>query len=314
MGGCCKTSGHSCYKKNYQLALCNETCTPGEGWLCDVQDAHSVPVQTFLDTSLYCFSVYTAETGSTKQSHELELLQLQKKHGVSIFQCGGWDVFSDAAVEIGDGYYTQKVNDAFGEFHRVKRKTSGTWVNWGLFYQVWLQVRYLGKWESKSWTVKVDADAVFMPSRLQGWLGNNKNGESPHGIYFENCKNVQYGFFGNLEVMSHEAINVLTKYLEDCHEAYGPCADDGCDWKYGAWGEDVFAQRCMDRHYVDKVEAFDMTLDGACAADRPEGQKKNKKWHAEDCSAVTTAAVHPFKKPKDYFRCLSQMTGDTYYQ
>merc|ERR1712150_330392 len=81
---------------------------------------------------------------------------LQKKHGVSIFQCGGWDVFSDAAVEIGDGYYTQKVNDAFGEFHRVKRKTSGTWVNWGLFYQVWLQVRYLGKWESKSWTVKVE--------------------------------------------------------------------------------------------------------------------------------------------------------------
>merc|ERR1712238_528816 len=123
------------------------------------------------------------------------------------------------------------------------------------------------------------------------------------GVYFENCKNVNYGFFGNLEVMSHEATNVLTKYLEDCHAVYAPCANDGCDWKYGAWGEDVFVQRCLDRHYVDKVEAFDMTLDGACAADRPEGQKKNKKWHAEDCSAVTTAAVHPFKTPKEYFGC-----------
>merc|ERR1712244_80789 len=84
------------------------------------------------------------------------------------------------------------------------------------------------------WTVKVDADAVFVPSRLQNWL-SDKSGESPHGIYFENCKNVQYGFFGNLEVMSNEATSVLTTYLEDCHAVYAPCAYDGCDWKYGAW-------------------------------------------------------------------------------
>merc|ERR1712063_120542 len=244
---CCKVSGHTCYRKNYQIALCNETCTPGKGWLCDSPYTHSVPVQTKLDLSLYCFSVYTKDTGSTKHSFELDLLK----------------------------------------------------------------ERFLGKWETKSWTVKVDPDAVFLPNRLQGWLGS-RNGESPHGVYFENCKNVQYGFFGNLEVMSHEATNVLTKYLEDCHAVYAPCANDGCDWQYGAWGEDVFVQRCLDRHYVDKVEAFDMTLDGACSADRPEGQKKNKKWHAEDCSEVTTAAVHPFKTPKEYFRCLSQMTAVRY--
>jgi len=308
---CCKVSGHTCYRKNYQIALCNETCTPGKGWLCDSPYTHSVPVQTKLDLSLYCFSVYTKDTGSTKHSFELDLLKEQKKHGVSIFSCGGWDVFSDVRVDIGGGYSTELVQDVNNEFHQIKRKVSGAWVNWGMFYQVWLQVRFLGKWETKSWTVKVDPDAVFLPNRLQGWLGS-RNGESPHGVYFENCKNVQYGFFGNLEVMSHEATNVLTKYLEDCHAVYAPCANDGCDWQYGAWGEDVFVQRCLDRHYVDKVEAFDMTLDGACAADRPEGQKKNKKWHAEDCSEVTTAAVHPFKTPKEYFRCLSQMTAVRY--
>jgi len=214
-------------------------------------------------------------------------------------------------VSVGNGYDTYQVQDTFNEFHKLKRKLSGTWVNWALFHQVWLGVRQLGKWETKSWTVKADADAVFMPNRLQGWL-DTKAGESPHGIYFENCRNVQYGFFGNLEVMSNQAAKVLTTYLEDCHAVYAPCAYDGCDWKYGAWGEDVYVQRCLDRHYVDKVAAFDVTLDGACAADRPEGEKKNKKWHAEDCSAVTTAAVHPFKKPTDYFRCLSQMTGVTY--
>ena len=100
---------------------------------------------------------------------------------------------------------------------------------------------------------------------------------------------------------------MLTKYLENCHEEFAPCADDGCDWKYGAWGEDVFAQRCMDHHYVDKVEAFDMTTDGACPTDRPKDQKKNKKWHAEDCSQVTSVTSHPYKKPEDYFKCLSEM-------
>jgi len=309
--GCCQVSGHTCYRKNEHVAFCNETCSPLKGYLCSVPYVHSVPVQTVLDETLYCFSVYTKETGSPKQSFELELLQQQHQHHVSIFACDGWDVFSDVQVEIGGGYLTHKVEDKFGEFHRIKRKATETWVNWGLFYQVWEKVRNLGHWESKSWTVKVDADAVFLPNRLSGWL-DNKRGESPHGIYFENCKNVQYGFFGNLEVLSHEATNVLTKNLEDCHAVYAPCADDGCDWKYGAWGEDVFVQRCLDRHYVDKVEAFDLTLDGACPADRPADQKHNKKWHAESCSEVTTAAVHPFKKPKDYFACLSEITNIRY--
>jgi len=225
---------------------------------------------------------------------------------VSIFTCDAWDVFSDTAVDIG-GYTTIKVNDENNEFHRVKRKETGAWVNWAIFYQIWKEVRNLGRWEAQSWTVKVDPDAVFIPTRLHAWL-DNKLGEPPHGLYFENCKNVQYGFFGNLEVLSHEATNVLTKYLEDCHAVYAPCADTGCDWKWGPWGEDVFAQRCLDRHYVDKVEAFDMTSDGACEADRPDGQKKNKKWRVEDCGTVQTAAVHPFKTPKDYFACLGQIT------
>merc|ERR1711972_481284 len=79
---------------------------------------------------------------------------------------------------------------------------------------------------------------------------------------------------------SSETADVLGQYHQGCHSLFAPCANEGCDWKWGAWGEDVFTQRCMDHHYVDKVEAFDMTTDGACAADRPEGEKKNKKWNA----------------------------------
>merc|ERR1712039_609487 len=71
-------------------------------------------------------------------------------------------------------------------------------------------------------------------------------------------------------------------------------------------------KRCLDHHYVDKVEGWDLTTDGACASDRPEGEKKNKKWHAPDCSAVTTPAAHPFKKPEEYMRCMSGMTGQQF--
>jgi len=255
--------------------------------------------------------VYTKETGSPKANHELELLQAAKKHGASLFGCDQWDVFSDASAAISDDYQTMKVEDTFGEFHQVKRKTTQSWVNWALFYQVWVKVREVGKWESADWTVKVDADAVFLPQRLREYLGAYPH-DSPHGLYFENCPNVQYGFFGHLEVISRTGAETLTKYLENCHAEFAPCANDGCDWMWGAWGEDVFAQRCMDHHYVDKVEGFDMTTDGACETDRPEGEKKNKKWHAEDCSVVDTVTSHPYKKVKEYFKCLGEMTGETY--
>merc|ERR1712187_764613 len=65
-------------------------------------------------------------------------------------------------------------------------------------------------------------------------------------LYLENCQNVQYGFFGHLEVISREGARVLTSNLEECHSLFAPCANEGCDWKWGAWGEDVFTQRCMD--------------------------------------------------------------------
>jgi len=40
-------------------------------------------------------------------------------------------VFGDVSVPItNNGYVTIKVEDTLGEFHQLKRKDSGTWVNW----------------------------------------------------------------------------------------------------------------------------------------------------------------------------------------
>jgi len=307
---CCQVSGHKCFTKGDGRAECNKTCTAGEkGFTCDVIAPPSVPVARSLGQSLYCFSVYTENTGNDSLvNHELELLNIAAAQGAGIFACEQWDVFSDVSVPIdANGYVAIKVEDEFGEFHQLKRKNSGTWVNWGMFYQVWVKIREVGKYNLAEYTVKLDADAVFLPQRLRVWL-SSQPGDSTRGLYYENCPNVEYGFFGHLEILTKTAVQVLLTHLEDCHLAFAPCANDGCDWKWGPWGEDVFAQRCMDHHLVDKAEAFDVAMDGACAADRPEGQKKNKKWYPTDCSQLTTVTAHPLKKPAAFKRCLAEMS------
>jgi len=316
--GCCKTSGHKCYMKTNGQAQCLEPkkCKPGvKGFTCEQPPSAdtSVPVEEESGTSLYCFSLYSKDTGSQKKSYELELFRKQKQYGVSIFGCEEWDVFGDVAETIGD-YTTIQVHDTNNEWHRLKRKTTGTWVNWGIFYSVWDNIKTNGKALNQWWTVKADADAVFIPQRLRNYISIRRLKDTPHGLYLENCKNVQYGYFGNLEVISRKGVRALVDGLHECHDAFAPCADEGCDWKFGPWGEDVFVQRCMDHHYVDKVEAFDLTKDGACASDRPKDQKKNKKWKSPDCSqeAETAASIHPFKKPQEYFKCMSEIMKDNY--
>merc|ERR1711878_171779 len=129
--GCCQVSGHKCFTKGKGRAQCNKTCTAGvKGFTCDVVNPHSVPVATPLGPSLYCFSVYTENTGNdTLVSHELELLNIVAARGAGIFACEEWGVFSDVSVPIDhtNGYVTIKVEDTFGEFHQLKIRELGKW-------------------------------------------------------------------------------------------------------------------------------------------------------------------------------------------
>jgi len=97
--------------------------------------------------SLFCFSVYTKNTGTTKVSHELELLKKQKAKGVSIFTCADWAVYSDVVVPLGGGYNTIQVHDVKKDFHILKRKSTGTWVNTGMFVQVWSAIKADERWK-----------------------------------------------------------------------------------------------------------------------------------------------------------------------
>merc|ERR1711957_416747 len=72
--------------------------------------------------SLFCFSVFTQDTGSPKQSYELELLTQQLERKVSLFACDAYDVYSDVEVSLGGGVMTKKVTDVKGDWHFAKRK------------------------------------------------------------------------------------------------------------------------------------------------------------------------------------------------
>jgi hypothetical protein len=302
---CCKVTGYECYEVQPGMAKCMKECTPGKDGTCF---HHTVPMKaskksdiSYSANTLFCWAFYTENTGSTKKSYELDLLRTQLFLGASIFGCETYRVYSDVETWLSpDKVSTVKVNDANGDFHFAKRKKTGSWINSNIFIAAWKAIKDEGVWASKDWTVKVDADAVFLPTRLRDYLGKVEVTEN--GIYLENCKYVSYGFFGSLEVLSHAAASTYMANLDDCKTSLNYL---GREKLYGnePWGEDLFAQRCMDLHGVDKVSAFDINTDAACAAWRPEGQKKNKKW-SPDCATTQTPAIHHFKTPKAYFDCL----------
>jgi len=307
--GCCSVVGYTCFQTKENMGKCLKNCTPSANQWCTQPQSLMDPILQDAvpqSTTLYCFSVYTSNTGTTKPNYELDIIQEQYRRKISIFACEQSDVFADVTAQVGDGLMTIPVDDVEGDFHFAKRKVSGSWVNTGLFSQVWKKIT---KHVYTDWTVKVDADAVFIPNRLRSWLGGQL---VPHdGIYLENCKYVDYGYFGNLEVFSKAAFTTLLANIDLCK------ASTEINWKvgvkngkYGPMGEDLFAQTCLDMKGVRRVEAFDITTDGACPADRPHDQQKNKKWKP-NCAETSTAAMHPFKKTEEWFQCW-QATIDAF--
>merc|ERR1712079_41522 len=67
---CCKTSGYTCYEVHAGYAKCMKECVPGQDGTCHTQAhyalAHKSDV-TWSRNTLFCFSFYTENTGSTKK-------------------------------------------------------------------------------------------------------------------------------------------------------------------------------------------------------------------------------------------------------
>ena len=95
-------------------------------------------------TSTFCFSVDTENTGSSKPSHELELLQYVRPEGKSIYGCDRAKVYGDVVADLGGGEKVIKVEDALNEFH-FERKHISTWINTGMYKQIKKKMQRKGK-------------------------------------------------------------------------------------------------------------------------------------------------------------------------
>merc|ERR1712079_63409 len=79
MSKCCKTTGFHCYGWNETFAQCAKACVSGPQKTCKPLGRTLRLVSDYMEParSLFCFSVYTKNTGSTKPSYEKELLTRQ---------------------------------------------------------------------------------------------------------------------------------------------------------------------------------------------------------------------------------------------
>merc|ERR1711870_208718 len=151
--------------------------------------------------------------------------------------CNDWEVFSDVPAEISveRGYWSIVVSDPDGLFTMLHRKDKPDhFLNTPSFIQVWKALAQQKRATRQSFTVKVDPVTVFLPQRLRTYLAP-KTGETDNGFYFQNCKSVQQGFFGNLEVVSKSAMKIFLERAEECTASCWKEDTEGCkkQWKFG---------------------------------------------------------------------------------
>jgi len=297
--GCCQTTGQKCWAKDSKSSFCKQDC-PSDWDCADLTKTRDADVVS-PGTSLYCYSLWFSTKGGKSKVPDDELLAWQLKNGKSIFACQAWDVFSDVPLSLSGKYDAIQLKDEDGDWYAYTREDTGAAANAAIHVSAWKVIRGQQKWRDQEWVVKADADAVFIPQRLQDLLARQKQPYT--GIYYENCKGVDSGFFGSLEVISTLGFKIFVDKLEVCKSSLAWDGNPSSGWKYGPWGEDKFAQECMDKYGVLKLPLFELTYDGTCPSDRPKGQEKNKKF-VPPCWNSSAPVTHPLKSVKAWAECL----------
>lgn len=299
---CCTITGYKCYEKSKMFAGCLESCPPPNdpAWSCarPANLKKLKPSKASPGTKLFCFQIMSSDKGLQETNWDISLVRTQLRMRASIFGCEDWIVFSDVSTWLSPGP-PEKLMTYVVDAPHTRRTLSGMWLNTPTFLNVWIAIRKDGRWARNDWAVKVDPDTVFLPALLRAKLAVQEVTDS--GIYITNCKGVQYGFFGSLEVMSRTAFATLIENVEDCNSTL--------TWNRtgSEWAEDLFAQRCMDLHGVDNIEDFTLISDGVCDAIGIQGKQDLEELPniLPPCTQPAPG-LHPFRTPQLYFTCLAQ--------
>jgi len=226
--------------------------------------------------SLYCFALMLPHT------YEQDLLAMQYDRNASLFGCDGYSVYSNREIQVAPGVNTSIVKSDLkcgkgGEF--------GTALNLDIFLAVWTKVVEEQHFRQHHWTVKVDPDAVFFPTRLSEVLVIHP--EAAEGVYINNCR---FGLHGPIEVFSRNAVMKWADGSIKCVLHFSELCDGDC-----FWGEDLFVDQCLWKVLkVRRDNDFRLLQEDHC--DPQPG------WDA--CDDPSTVVFHPFKTLHGYEKCL----------
>jgi len=276
---CCSKVGDQCYEKNDGWASCQPSCTPGpkEGdescgnWTCrelGTRRHRAYP-------SLYCFSVMQPF------GYEPPLMKAQMNTSHGIWACDKYSVYSTKEFVVGTGPDGEVKTVTFVPAV-VGSSKDHTAANAELFMHVWDSVKAQGIWRQTDWTIKVDPDAVLLPTRLRRHLDAFTGQKG----YVVNCAKPYMPegpmMFGALEAFTRSAMEA---YYEKAHD----CA---ASLPWNIWGEDLFMGKCLEKIGVSRLNDFTIYSDGVC--------------RGVDCTDPDAAAFHPKKDIGSWMGCLEQ--------
>lgn len=252
-------------------------------------------------SSLFCFTLIQASgkggdpsllRSAAAYSDEPELLRAQESQLVGLFACDRWTIYSNASVPIGGAFTVPIAGSLECTFSRKNA------LNTEVFIRVWLAVAMDGAYSQYDWTVKADADTVFVPGRLRSLLGQI-SARHPGPVYLNNCWRGPT-MHGPMEVLSREAVQTFLAGLDRCGElrrqAMAPNLGPD-DWQH-SFGEDTFVTRCLGLLGVRSVNEFRLLSEAACP---PPSAPMVAVLPSCDARHI---AFHPFKTLPLYFNCL----------
>jgi hypothetical protein len=213
------------------------------------------------------------------QSYEPDLLRFAKSRKTGPYGCEGHVTLTDSAIDVGT-LDDPEMTTAIGSLE-CEMGGWGSWANAGVFLKAWKAVIEDGRFRRYDWTVKLDADAVFLPDRLKKHLGQMADygqGTPSDLVFLENFRD-GYPVVGAIEVLSNAAILELEQRIDECDPAYG--AEDSwfvkCLRGLGAWGH---RDEALLHHEQNQLGCWDGWI----------------------------VTMHPYKNVDEYRRCFDEAT------
>lgn len=237
--------------------------------------------------SLFCFSVAIGD--------ELNLMRAMVSKRAGIFDCDEKTVLSDSVVDLGMGIEATAVEVVDGGVGQ-----SGTAANVQTFINAWNAILSAAHHLIHDFTVKVDPDAVLLPSRLRDHVQLSVG----RSVYVPNCDHTDIWpgspdypmMYGAVEVISRGGMQAYEEGRSRCEEELG--------WAH--WGEDLYLGKCLSMLGVEQALDVDQVRDETCCPGTPEQCPDRK-----DCTDTQATAFHKFKAVDAWLDCWQKACGQT---